>query len=74
VNRAPFQQTAGASGHIVAFLGALFSLLGATGVTSSDISGFVNVVGAIVAMGAVLAAHIAHKSEAASNNQSGEMS
>jgi hypothetical protein len=33
---------------------------------TSDIAGFVNVVGAIVAMGAVVVAHIAHKSEVAS--------
>ena len=38
------------SANIVAFLGALFALLGATGVTSSDIAGFVNVAGAIVAI------------------------
>ena len=54
------------SANIVAFLGALFALLGATGVTSSDIAGFVNVAGAIVAMGAVLVSHLAHKSEVAS--------
>jgi hypothetical protein len=53
------------SAHIVAFLGALLALSGATGVTPTDISGFVNVVGAIVAMGAVLVAHLAHKSEIA---------
>ena len=54
------------SANIVAFLGALFALLGATGITPTDISGFVNVVGAIVAMGAVIVSHIAHKSEMAS--------
>ncbi len=54
------------SANIVAFLGALFALLGATGITPTDIAGFVNVVGAIVAMGAVIVSHIAHKSEMAS--------
>jgi hypothetical protein len=40
--------------------------LGATNVSPRDISGFVNVVGAIVALGAVLIARIARWSELAS--------
>jgi hypothetical protein len=39
--------------------------LGATGVTPTDISGFVNVICAIVAMSAVAVAHPADKSEIA---------
>jgi hypothetical protein len=52
--------------NIVAFLRALFALFGATGVTTTDIAGFVQVCGAIVAMSAVIVSHIADKSEVAS--------
>jgi hypothetical protein len=40
--------------------------LGATKLAPADISGFVNVIGTIVAMGAVVVANIAHRSEMAS--------
>jgi hypothetical protein len=47
--------------HLTGFIGALMAFAGSTGLTSADIAGFMNVVGAIVALVSIIVAHFTHK-------------
>lgn len=51
--------------NIVAFFGTVFTLLGVSGVTSADVSGFVNVIVGLITLASILVGHIAHKNAVA---------
>lgn len=46
--------------NFVTFLSALLTLAGATGITATDVQGFVTVAGAFVTLGAVVVSWILH--------------
>lgn len=50
---------------VVGGVSSLFVLLGITGITGQDLTGFINVVVALVAFGSYIWAHVAHKKEVA---------
>lgn len=66
-NQPSFTMNTTSAAHLVALIGAVASFAGATQLTSADISGFLNVLGAIVAIFGVVVAHFAHKSEIAAS-------
>lgn len=47
--------------HIVGGLSAIFVVFGVTGITSQDLTGFLNVTAAIISLVSFLWAHFAHK-------------
>lgn len=51
--------------ELTTLLSFLFSAIGVTGVTGTDISGFLTVIGGIVTLGAMFWARFAHKNEVA---------
>ena len=50
-----------ATANIVSFISALFVLGGTTGVTTTDVSGFVNVLLGIITLVGIVWSHFAHK-------------
>ena len=49
--------------NTVTFLSGLLLLLGVTGVTSADLTGFVNVAAVLVAIASTLWSHFAHRAQ-----------
>lgn len=50
-----------ATTNIVTFVSALLMLGGVTGITSQDISGFLNVVFGVITLGGIVYSHFTHK-------------
>lgn len=46
---------------IVTFVAAILPVLGVTGITSQDLTGFTNVIAGIITLGGVIWMHFAHK-------------
>lgn len=48
--------------HTIGIVSSLIVALGVTGITSQDLTGFMNVVFALISLGSFVWAHFAHKS------------
>jgi hypothetical protein len=59
-----------AAANFTGFLFSALTLAGASGVTASDVQGFVTVVGAIVTAACFIWSHFAHRSEVAAASAS----